>query len=224
MTRFRRIARTGILALVAGFTLVTVLSYRKPGARTEDARDPVADTLLKESGGKRDTMRFRDFQYDETRASEGRYRVRATEAVRFEEKGEKLFRLKDVVFESREGAGERAISVRAPRAEMMEGSRAFRIFDGVRIEGEETSLSAASFRYDPAHRVLASDGPVAALRGALVARAASGTLGVGDGNLVLDGDAHLSGRAEGGRGVDLAAPHVVVSRDGRLDATGGAVL
>ena len=128
------------------------------------------------------------------------------------------------MFESREGVGERAISVRAPRAEMVEGSRAFRIFDGVRIEGEETSLSAASFRYDPAHRVLASEGPVAALRGALVARAASGTLGVGDGNLVLDGDAHLSGRAEGGRGVDLAAPHVVVSRDGRLDATGGAVL
>lgn len=224
MTRFQRIARAAVLALVPGFALLVVLSYRKPGARTEGARDPVADTLLKESGGKRDTMRFRDFQYDETRASEGRYRVRATEAVKFEEKGEKLFLLKDVVFESREGAGERVISVRAPRAEMIEGSRAFRIFDGVRIEGEETSLSASSFRYDPARRELASEGPVTALRGALVARAASGKLGVSDGNLVLDGDAHLSGRAEGGHAVDLAAPHVVVSRDGRLDATGGAVL
>ena len=224
MTRFRRVVRAGILALLGGFSLLVVLSYRKPGARTEGALDPVADTLLKESGGKRDTMRFRDFQYDETRASEGRYRVRATEAVRFEEKGEKLFRLKDVVFESREDVGERAVSVSAPRAEMVEGSRAFRIFDGVRIEGEDTSLSAASFRYDPAHRVLASEGPVAALRGALVAHAASGKFGVRDGNLILDGDAHLSGRAEGGRAVDLAAPHVVVSRDGRLDATGGAVL
>ncbi|MDL2718017.1 MAG: LptA/OstA family protein [Acidobacteriota bacterium] len=224
MTRSRHVARAGILALVAGFTLVVVFSYSKPGARTEGARDPVAETLLKESGGKRDTMRFRDFQYDETRASEGRYRVRATEAVRFEEKGEKLFRLKDVVFESREGVGERVISVRAPRAEMTEGSRAFRIFDGVRIDGEETSLSAASFRYDPVHRLLASEGPVAALRGALVAHAASGKLGVQDGNLVLDGDAHLSGRSEGGRALDLVAPHVVVFRDGRLDATGGAVL
>jgi lipopolysaccharide export system protein LptA len=224
MTRFRRITRAAVLALVVAFALLVVLSYRKPGARTEGAHDPVADTLLKESGGKRDTMRFRDFQYDETRASEGRYRLRATEAIKFEEKGEKLFRLKDVVFESREGAGERVISVRAPRAEMIEGSRAFRIFDGVRIEGEETSLSAASFRYDPARRLLASEGPVAALRGALVAHAASGKLGVRDGNLVLDGDAHLSGRAESGHAVDLAAPHVVVSRDGRLDATGGAVL
>jgi lipopolysaccharide export system protein LptA len=224
MTRLRRITRSAVLALAAGFALLVVLSYRKPGARTEGARDPVADTLLKESGGKRDTMRFRDFQYDETRASEGRYRVRATEAVKFEEKGEKLFLLKDVVFESRGGAGERAISVRAPRAEMIEGSRAFRIFDGVKVEGEETSLSAASFRYDPVRRVLASEGPVAALRGALVARAASGQLGVQDGSLALDGDAHLGGRAEGGHAVDLAAPHVVVSREGRLDATGGAVL
>ncbi len=224
MTRFRRIARPAVLALGASFALLVVFSYRKPGARTEGARDPVAETLLKEAGGKRDTMRFRDFQYDETRESEGRYRLRATEAVKFEEKGEKLFRLKDVVFESREGAREPVISVRAPRAEMIEGSKAFRIFDGVRIEGEETSLSAASFRYDPLFRVLASEGPVAALRGALVAHAASGKLGVGDGNLVLDGDAHLSGRAEGGRAMDLAAPHVVISRDGKLEATGGATL
>ncbi len=224
MTRFRRIARACVAALATGFTLFVVFSYHKPGARTEGARDPVAETLLREAGGKRDTMRGRDFQYDETRATEGRYRVRASESVKFEEKGEKIYRLKDVVFESREGAGERVISVRAPRAEMIEGSRAFRIFDGVRIEGEETSLSAASFRYDPALRMLASEGPVAGLRGALVAHAASGKLGVRDGTLVLDGDAHLSGRAEGGRAVDLAAPHVVVSRNGRLDATGGAVL
>ncbi len=224
MTRLNRFFRAGVLAAAAGFSLLVALSYRKPGARTEGAVDPVADTLLKESGGKRDTMRFRDFQYDETRASEGRYRLRASEAVRFEEKGEKVFRLKDVVFESREGAGARTISVRAPRAEMTEGSRAFRIFDGVTIEGEEASLTAASFHYDPTHRVFASEGPVAALRGALVARAERGTLGVKDGNLILDGNAHLRGQGDGGRPVDLAAPHVVISRDGALDATGGAVL
>ena len=94
-------------------------------------------------------MRFRDFQYDETRVSEGRYRVRASEAVKFEEKGQKLFRLKDVVFESQEGARERVVSVRAPRAELVEGSRAFRVFDDVRIEGEETRVSASSFRSGP---------------------------------------------------------------------------
>jgi lipopolysaccharide export system protein LptA len=220
----RRVARASVAVGAAAFTLLVLLSYHKPGARTEGVRDPVAETLLREAGGKRDTMRGRDFQYDETRASEGRYRVRATEVVKFEEKGEKLFRLKDVVFESREGAGERLISVRAPRAEMIEGSRAFRIFDGVRIEGEETSVSASSFRYEPALRVLASEGPVAALHAGLVAHAASGRLDVRDGHLVLDGDARLRGRGEGGRAFDLAAPHVVVSRDGKMEATGGAVL
>ncbi len=117
------------------------------------------------------------------------------------------------------------MSVRAPRAELVEGSRAFRVFDDVRIEGEETSVSASSFRYEPALRVLASEGPVAALRGGLVARAASGRLDVRDGHLVLDGDARLRGRGEGGRAFDLAAPHVVlVARDGKMEATGGAVL
>ena len=220
----RQVARASVAAAAAAFTLLVLLSYRKPGARTEGARDPVAETLLREAGGKRDTMRFRDFQYDETRASEGRYRVRASEAVKFEEKGEKLFRLKDVVFESQEGARARVVSVRAPRAELVEGSRAFRVFDDVRIEGEETSVSAASFRYEPALRVLASEGPVAALRAGLVAHAASGRLDVRDGHLVLDGDARLRGRGEGGHAFDLAAPHVVVSREGKMEATGGAVL
>ena len=70
-------------------------------------------------------------------------------------------------------------------------------------------MSASSFRYEPALRVLASEGPVAALRGGLVAHAASGRLDVRDGHLVLDGDARLRGRGEGGRAFDLAAPHVV---------------
>ncbi len=223
MTR-RRIARASVAVAAAVFTLVVLVSYRKPGARTEGARDPVAETLLREAGGKRDTMRFRDFQYDETRASEGRYRVRASEAVKFEEKGEKVFRLKDVVFESREGARAQIVSVRAPRAELVEGSRAFRVFDDVRIEGDETSVKAASFRYEPAMRVLASEGPVAALRGGLVANADSGRVDVRDGRLVLEGEARLRGRGDGGRAFDLAAPHVVLSREGRMEATGGAVL
>ncbi|HEX2757184.1 MAG TPA: hypothetical protein VHP60_01645, partial [Thermoanaerobaculia bacterium] len=185
----RQVARASVAVAAAAFTLLVLLSYRKPGARTEGARDPVAETLLREAGGKRDTMRFRDFQYDETRASEGRYRVRASEALKFEEKGEKLFRLKDVVFESQEGPRAGVVSVRAPRAELVEGSRAFRVFDDVRIEGEETSVSASSFRYEPALRVLASEGPVAALRAGLVAHAASGRLDVRDGHLALDGDA-----------------------------------
>lgn len=220
----RQIARASVAAAAAAFTLLVLLSYRKPGLRTEGARDPVAETLLQEAGGKRDTMRFRDFQYDETRASEGRYRVRASEAVKFEDKGERFFRLKDVVFESQEGARAQVVSVRAPRAELVEGSRAFRIFDGVRIEGQETSVRASSFRYEPAQRVLASEGPVAALRGGLVARATSGRVDVRDGHIVLDGDARLHGRGEGGRAFDLSAPHVVLSRDGKMEATGGAVL
>ncbi|MFI5120714.1 MAG: hypothetical protein ACHQM4_09885 [Thermoanaerobaculia bacterium] len=221
---YRRVARASVATAAAAFTLLVLLSYRKPGARTEGARDPVAETLLRESGGKRDTMRFRDFQYDETRASEGRYRVRASEAVKFEDKGEKLFLLKDVVFESQEGPRAQVVSVRAPRAELVEGSRAFRVFDDVRIEGQETSVRASSFRYEPALRVLASEGPVAALRAGLVAHAASGRLDVRDGHHDLDGEARVRGRGEGGRAFDLAAPRVVVSRDGRMEATGGAVL
>ncbi len=220
----RQVARASVAAAAGAFTLLVLLSYHKPGARTEGTRDPVAETLLREAGGMRDTMRFRDFQYDETRASEGRYRVRASEAVKFEEKGERLFRLKDVVFESQEGPRARVVSVRAPRAELVEGSRAFRVFDDVRIEGEETSVRASSFRYEPAQRVLASEGPVAALRAGLVAHADSGRLDVRDGHLALDGDARLRGRWEGGRAFDLAAPHVVLSRDGKMEATGGTVV
>ena len=124
--------------------------------------------------------------------------MRASEAVKFEEKGERLFRLKDVVFESQEGPGARVVSVRAPRAELVEGSRAFRIFDDVKIEGDETSVSASSFRYEPALRVLASEGPVAALRAGLVAHAASGRVDVRDGHLVLDGDARCAGAGRAG--------------------------
>jgi lipopolysaccharide export system protein LptA len=224
MSRFTRLARAAVLAVGAAFTLLVAFAYRKPGARTEGATDPVAETLVREASGARDRMRFRDFQYDETRESEGRYRLQASEAIRFEEKGERLFRLKDVVFESREGAAGRTISIRAPRAELAEGSRAFRVFDGVEIEGEDTRVTGASFRYDPARRVLASDGPVDATRGGLVASANAGSVDTRDGLVVLDGDARLRGRGDEGRPVELRASRVAVGREGRLEATGSAVL
>jgi lipopolysaccharide export system protein LptA len=169
-------------------------------------------------------MRFRDFQYDETRESEGRYRVTATEAVRFDEKSGRVFRLKDVVFESRESKEGRTVSIRAPRAELAEGSRAFRVFDGVEVAGEEMRVTGESFRYDPVRRQLASEGPVDATRGGLVANAKLGSVDTRDGVLVLDGDARLRGRGDEGRPVELRAPRVVVGRDGRLEASGGAVL
>lgn len=224
MSRFSRLGRAAVGVLAAGFALLVALSYRKPGARTEGASDPVAETLLAEANGARDRMRFRDFQYDETRESEGRYRVRASEAVRFEEKGERTFRLKDVVFESQESAEGQTVEIRAPRAELAEGSRAFRVFDGVEVEGEETRVTGASFRYDPALRRLASDGPVDATRGGLVASANAGSLDTRDGVLLLEGDARLRGRGDEGRPVELRAPRVLLGRDGRLEASGGAVL
>ncbi len=224
MSRFARLGRAAVAALAAAFAVLVALSYRKPGARTEGARDPVAETLVAEANGARDRMRFRDFQYDETRESEGRYRVRASEAVRFDEKGERTFRLKDVVFESQERAEGQTVSIRAPRAELVEGSRAFRVFDGVEVAGEETRVTGASFRYDPARRLLASDGPVDATRGGLVANARAGSLDTRDGVLALDGDARLRGRGDEGRPVELRAPKLLVGRDGRLEASGGAVL
>ncbi len=224
MSRFVRLARAAVAVLAAAFAVLVVLSYRKPGARTEGASDPVAETLIAEANGARDRMRFRDFQYDETREAEGRYRVRASEAVRFDEKGERFFRLKDVVFESQEGKEGQAVSIRAPRAELTEGSRAFRVFDGVEVAGEEMRVTGASFRYDPARRLLASEGPVDATRGGLVANADAGSVDTRDGILVLDGNARLRGRGDEGRPVELRAPKVLVGRDGRLEASGGSVL
>jgi len=221
---FARLARAAVGALAAGFAILVALSYRKPGARTEGATDPVAATLLAEANGARDRMRFRDFQYDETRESEGRYRVRASEAVRFEEKGERTFRLKDVVFESKESADGQTVTIRAPRAELVESTRAFRVFDGVEVEGEETRVTGSSFRYDPAHRRLASEGPVDATRGGLVANAARGSLDTRSGVLLLEGDARLRGRGDGGRPVELLAPSVSLGREGRVEADGGAVM
>ena len=213
MNRLARVGRALVLVLAGAFAVVVVVSYHKPGARTEGARDPVAETLVAEAHGARDRMRFRDFQYDETREAQGRYRVTATEAVRFDEKGERVFRLKDVVFESRESKNGQTVSIRAPRAELTEGSRAFRVFEGVEVSGEGMRVTGASFRYDPARRLLASDGPVDATRGGLVANASSGSVDTRDGVLELEGDARLRGRGDEGRPVELRAPRVVVGTE-----------
>ena len=85
-------------------------------------------------------------------------------------------------------------------------------------------VTGESFRYDPARRLLASAGPVDATRGGLVASAKAGSVDTRDGVLVLDGDARLRGRGDEGRPVELRAPRVLVGRDGRLEASGGAVL
>ena len=196
MSRFARLGRVAVLVLAAAFALAVAVSYRKPGARPEGATDPVAETLVAEANGARDRMRFRDFQYDETRESEGRYRLTASEAVRFDEGGRRVFRLKDVVFESHESVESRVVSLRAPRAELAEGSRAFRVFDGVEVAGEDARMTGGSFRYDPQRRLLASEGPVDATRGGLVANARTGSVDTRDGRLVLDGDARLRGRGD----------------------------
>lgn len=168
MTRGRRLARRLVAGAAVAFVALLLFSYRKPGARTEETSDPVADTLLEEAKGVRDRMRFRDFEYFETRATEGTYRLRASEALKFNDKGTEIFRLKDVIFESQEATPGRAVEIRAPRAEFFEGSKAFRVFDGVEIFGQETALRGSSFHYEPASRHFISDGPVRALRDQLV--------------------------------------------------------
>ena len=224
MNSTRRLLRLAIRVLAGAFLVVVALSYKKPGTRTFAPRDEIAATLAAEAGGIKDRVRFRGFDYVETRATEGLYRLRAAEALGYEEQGEQRFRLKDVVFESREEAPGRAIAISAPRAEFARTSRAVRVFDGVRVEGEATVLFGESFRYDPKDRTFLSEGKVTAMRGTLVARALGGRLDTVSGVLNLSGDVRLRGRDEAGRGLDLAAPAVRWSRQGAIAAEGGVVI
>ncbi len=225
MNRFARVGRALVLVLAGAFAVVVVVSYHKPGARTEGARDPVAETLVAEAHGARDRMRFRDFQYDETREAEGRYRVTATEAVRFDEKGERVFRLKDVVFESRESKdGADGLHSRTAR-------RAHRGIARVpRLRGRRGRRGGhARHRALPSAttRRAASSPPTgrSTRRAAASSRTrtpAPSTRATGFSS--LEGDARLRGRGDEGRPVELRAPRVVVGRNGRLEASGGAVL
>lgn len=223
MTRGKRLAQRVLEAAALLFLVLLAGLYRRPGTRAgQRESEPVAGTLAAEAKGVREQVRFQGFDYLETREREGRYRLRATEALGFEENGQQMFRLKDVLFESEESAPGRRVALAAPRAEFARLSRAIRVFDGVRIEGEETTLRGASFRYDPARRTFRSDGPVVAVRGAMVANAERGALRSEDGAVELEGNVRLRGRADG-RALDLAAPRTRLTREGEISAEGGVV-
>jgi lipopolysaccharide export system protein LptA len=225
MTPRNRIARRVVAAAGAAWIAVLFLTYRKPGARPADSRGEVADTLVAEAGAVQDRMRFRDFDYVETRGAEGRFRLRAAEALRFEENWERKFRLKDVEFEATPEGAARPVRLFAPRAEFVERSKAFRVFDGVEIVGEESTLRGPSFRYEPAGRTLVSEGAVTAERGRLVIGADAGTVRTNDGVVLLDGGVRLRGRGEDGQPMILASPRLELSRGGRILADGeGTVL
>jgi hypothetical protein len=150
--RTRRVLRRALAFLaLGGFPLLVVLSYRPSGARTLEARDEVAETLLRESQGVRDRLRFEDFDYSESDAGGAEvYRLRAAEAIAFAEGADRMFRLKDVTFQSRDAVTGRTAVVAAPRAEFVPSTKAFRVFEGVRIDGEGVGVRSVSFRYDPA--------------------------------------------------------------------------
>lgn len=224
MNRARRTGRRLLVLAAAAFVVLLAVSYRKPGIPTDIVKDLVAETLVNEAKGIRDRVRFRGFDYVETRAQEGKYHLRATEALGFEENGDQIFRLKDVLFESQESSTPGGIAISAPRAEFAQLSKAIRVFDGVRIEGEATTLGGRSFHYEPATRVFRSDGAVTAVRGTLVARASQGELQARDGVVVLQGSVRLRGRVEGSRRMDLTAAAVRLGRSGEFLAEGGVTV
>jgi lipopolysaccharide export system protein LptA len=220
MNLTRRRLRKLLVVVAASWVVLLAILYRKPGARPSEAREEIAGTLAAEAGQVSDRMRFRDFEYVETRGSEGRYRLVAAEALRYEKNWERRFLLKDVTFESGPAGSSPGVRLHAPRAEFSEGSRAFRVFEGVEIASEESRLSGEAFRYEPAQRELVSEGPVTAQRGRLVIRADAGTVRTEEGTVVLTGRVRLGGRADGGEPLDLSAPRVELLRGGRISASG----
>lgn len=220
MTPARRRLRKLLVLLALLWVILLVLLYRKPGTRPSEAREEIAGTLAAEAGPVSDRMRFRDFEYVETRGSEGRYRLVAAEALRYEKEWERRFLLKDVTFESGAAGASPGVRLYAPRAEFSEGSRAFRVFEGVEIASEEARLLGEAFRYEPVQHELVSEGAVTAQRGRLVIRADSGTVRTGEGTVLLTGNVRLQGRADGGEPLDLAAPRVELLRGARIIASG----
>ncbi len=223
--RTRRLLRRVLAFLaLAGFPLFVVLSYRPAGARTDRTRSEIAATLLSESAGVRDRLRFEDFDYSETEGDEEVYRLQATEAIAFAEGADRTFRLKDVTFRTRDAASGRLAIVAAPRAEFVPSTKAFRVFDGVSVEGEGVGIRCVSFRYDPVHKVLASEGPVTALREGLLATAREGTVESGAGVLRFRGTVRVGGEDDRGRRIALSAEEVDLARGGGFSARGEVIL
>jgi lipopolysaccharide export system protein LptA len=220
----RRLRQALGLLTFAGFPLAIVLSWRPAGARTDSAPAEVAETLLAESEGIRDRVRFEEFDYSETEGDSEVYRLRAAEAIAFADGADRTFRLKDVTFLTRDAESGRAALLEAPRAEFVPSTKAFRVFEGVRVEGAGIHLAGHSFRYDPPTRLLVSDGPVTAIRGSLVARALGGAVESGAGIVRFRDDVRLGGEDDRGRRISLTADAVDLERGGGLSARGDVVL
>lgn len=223
--RTRRLVRRTLAFLaLGGFPLLVVLSYRPSGARTLEAREEVAKTLLSESQGIRDRLRFEDFDYSENEGDAEVYRLRAAEAIAFAEGADRMFRLKDVTFQSRDAASGRVAVVTAPRAEFVPSTKAFRVFEGVRIEGEGAGIRSVSFNYDPGRKLLVSEGPVTALREGLVATALQGSVETAAGIVRFRDDVRLGGVDDRGRRFSLCAKEVDLRRGGGFSARGTVIL
>jgi lipopolysaccharide export system protein LptA len=135
-----------------------------------------------------------------------------------------MFRLKDVTFRTKEAGTSRTATLEAPRAEFVPATKAFRVFDDVRIEGAGVGVRCASFRYDPALRLLVSEGPVQALRDGLVATARKGAVETGAGVVRFREDVRIGGRDARGRRIALDADEVDMDRGGGFSARGEVVL
>lgn len=220
----RYLRRTLAFLALGGFPVLVVLSYRPSGARTLEAREEVAETLLRESQGIRDRLRFEDFDYSESEGDTEVYRLRAVEAIAFAEGADRLFRLKDVTFQSRDAKSGRVAVVAAPRAEFVPSTKAFRVFDGVRIDGEGVGIRSVSFHYDPTRKLLVSEGPVRALKDGLVATALEGSVETAAGIVRFRNDVRLGGVDDRGRRIALSAREVDLRRGGGFSARGSVVL
>ncbi len=210
---------------MVAFVVYVGLSIRPSGTAPEPASDrDIAPGLVSElEYGIRDRIRFGEFVYDGTRGRDV-YRIRATEAVSFPAGGTDVFRLKDIVFESRLAATGRPITVTAPRAEFRRNSREMKAFDGVWIQSGELVLSAAIVVFEPEQNVLFSNGPVAAVLGELAGRAEAGSIDTRLGTVSLSGAVRVRGTARDGRYIDVAAPKVRIDRLGTLKAESGALV
>lgn len=220
MTKGRRLLRLLAVLLAGGWLVVLVVLYRKPGTKPSEARNEIAETLVAEAGPVQDKMRFSNFDYRKTEGGEVQFRLLAAEALRFDVEWERRFRLKDVVFKSGPASASEGVRLYAPRADFTMDSRAFRVYDGVEIVGEEARLLGEAFRYEPTKLELISEGPVTAQRGRLVIHADGAIVATRDGRVFLTGNVRLRGRSEKGEALDVESPRVELSRGGTIRATG----